>query len=279
MFVAAWPVIFFYTIMLLACGFLYGPGRGFALGYGTSNVCAFLVGSAASPPRARLCGLMKTRATLTQVFLLCRYQFRRRVERFVLDSPLLRRLDVRMHREGWKLAVVVRLAGVPFGVVNVLLSVTQISPLQFVVATAAGTVPPAVIGTLLGSTLKDISDTLSEGMEWTTTRIAIFVTEVVIAGTFVLTTLFLSRKMLAETLREANEEQAAAAGAAGADTEIMVVQSSAGYEAVSPVTPASLGESSVHHRSSGGNSSESDEQQGSGAQSSGGAVAMKVDAV
>lgn len=147
------------------------------------------------------------------VFLFSRYVFRERVERYIETNAFFLRFNGRIEKEGWKLALVMRLASVPYGLVNVFLSVTKLNFPLFVLTTLAGEIPIAFIGCFIGSTLGSLSEAAGTGdhapAPWPPTRIALFVVEMLFAITFFVMAIIVSKRMVQESL----DEEAAAKNA------------------------------------------------------------------
>jgi uncharacterized membrane protein YdjX (TVP38/TMEM64 family) len=135
------------------------------------------------------------------VFLASRFIFRERVEKWISTNAFFTRFNGRIEREGWKLALAMRLASVPFGMVNVFLAVTKLRLEMFVLTTVGGELPIAFIGTFLGSSMGSVGAAVSgEGAApWTTGRIVFTVAEALLAVTFMVVALLVSRKMLMES--------------------------------------------------------------------------------
>jgi uncharacterized membrane protein YdjX (TVP38/TMEM64 family) len=100
--VASLPIPFFIGLLTVASGAAFGVPMGMMV---TMIGCSF--GS-------------------LLVFLGARFVFRHRVEQWIATNPFFLRFNGRIEREGWKLALAMRLASVPFGFVNVFLAVTKV---------------------------------------------------------------------------------------------------------------------------------------------------------
>lgn len=179
--VASWPVVMLFAILTAASGFLFGIARGLL----TTMVGAML--------------------GAVSVFLLCRFVFRARVEKYLETNAFFLRFNGRIEREGWKLALVMRLASVPFGLVNMFMAVTRLSLFHFFITTLIGETPIAFIGCFIGSSLGSLSDITGGGGEkWTPQRIIIFSIEACLAVSFFVIGIVLSRRMIKESMDEAN---------------------------------------------------------------------------
>lgn len=178
--VASWPIVMLFGILTMSSGLLFGIGKGLVV---------TLVGAVFGG---------------TSVFLLSRFVFRDRVEKWVEADPFFMRLNARIAREGWKLALILRLASMPFGVLNVLFSVTKLDLLPFVLTTLIGEVPVAFIGCFVGKSLGSISEAAGGGghTEWTTQKIVLFVVEGVMAITFLVAALIISKRMVVDSMND-----------------------------------------------------------------------------
>lgn len=174
--VASWPVIFLFALLTTSSGLLFGLWKG---------VVVTLVG-------AVLGG--------TLAFLLSRFVFRARVEKYVESDAFFLRLNARMEREGWKLALVLRLASMPFGLLNVFFAMTKLQLLPFVLTTLVGEVPVAFIGCFVGSSLGSIGEAAGGHATWSTQKIVLFVVEGVMALSFMVAAILISKKMVQDSM-------------------------------------------------------------------------------
>ena len=180
--VASLPIPFFIGLLTVASGAAFGVPMGMMV---TMIGCSF--GS-------------------LLVFLGARFIFRHRVEQWIATNPFFLRFNGRIEREGWKLALAMRLASVPFGFVNVFLAVTKLRLEMFVLTTVCGEIPIAFIGTFLGYSVGSVGAAVSgEAIPWTTARIVLTVAEAVLAVTFVVVAVLVSRKMLMDSRDEGGE--------------------------------------------------------------------------
>lgn len=184
--VASLPVPFLFGLFTVSSGFLFGIWLG---------LLTTMVG----------CGLGSM-----IVFLFSRFVFREKVEQSIATNPLFLRFNGRIEKEGWKLALVMRLASVPFGFVNVFLAVTKLPMYMFALTTLVGELPIAFIGCFAGSTLGSLSEAAGGEAKWTTQRIVLFVLEAVIAVIFLTIAFLVSRKMVKESMDEVQGEEGVA---------------------------------------------------------------------
>jgi uncharacterized membrane protein YdjX (TVP38/TMEM64 family) len=86
-------------------------------------------------------------------FLLARYFFSERVQRFIDSRPGLRKVAVAVDEEGWRVVALLRLASpLPNAAQNYMFGLTRIGFLPFAVTTFVFTVPQVVLYVYLGST-------------------------------------------------------------------------------------------------------------------------------
>jgi uncharacterized membrane protein YdjX (TVP38/TMEM64 family) len=86
-------------------------------------------------------------------FLLARYFFSERVQRFIDRRPGLRKVAVAVDEEGWRVVALLRFASpLPNAVQNYMFGLTRIGFLPFAVTTFIFTVPQVVLYVYLGST-------------------------------------------------------------------------------------------------------------------------------
>ncbi len=183
--VASLPVPFLFGLFTLASGAMFGVPMGLLV---TLVGCA--VGS-------------------LLVFLGARFVFREKVERSIATNPFFLRFNGRIEREGWKLALAMRLASVPFGFVNVFLAVTKLRIEMFVITTVGGEIPIAFIGCFLGYSVGSVGQAVGgESVPWSTTRIVLTVIEACLAVTFIVIAILVSRKMLKESMEDGGEIKA-----------------------------------------------------------------------
>jgi uncharacterized membrane protein YdjX (TVP38/TMEM64 family) len=87
----------------------------------------------------------------TLAFLLSRYLFRERVQRWARRRPELAAVDEAVRANGWKVVGLLRLSPlVPFNLQNYFFGVTRIALLPYVLATTVGIVPGTVLYVAIG---------------------------------------------------------------------------------------------------------------------------------
>ena len=102
------------------------------------------------------------------------------------DEGIFLRFNGKIEKEGWKLAIVMRLASAPFGLVNMFLAVTKMPLYIFFLTTMVGELPIAFIGCFVGATMQSLSEAAGAGggIHWTTQRIVLFAIEGTVAVVF-----------------------------------------------------------------------------------------------
>ncbi|MGE3342864.1 MAG: TVP38/TMEM64 family protein [Vicinamibacterales bacterium] len=127
------------SLLTLGAGFAWGPSWG------------LLIASPASVLAA------------TVAFLLGRTVLRRRVSRWLHGRPGVRGLDAAIHREGFRIVLLLRLSPlVPFDVLNYALSASSVRLRDYVLASIAGMLPWTAVYVYLGS-LAPVATELASG--------------------------------------------------------------------------------------------------------------------
>jgi uncharacterized membrane protein YdjX (TVP38/TMEM64 family) len=86
-------------------------------------------------------------------FLLARYFFSERVQRFIDNRPGLRKVAVAVDEEGWRVVALLRLASpLPNAAQNYMFGLTRIGFLPYAITTFVFSVPQVVLYVYLGST-------------------------------------------------------------------------------------------------------------------------------
>ena len=114
--ISSWPIVFLFTALTIACGFLYGFWIGVAMSV-AGGTCGALLVSRHSCSHAHVRRVVHD-ATLCcdeQVFVTSRHCLANRVRQSAEANPFLLVVESRLRTEGWKLAILVRLASFPFG--------------------------------------------------------------------------------------------------------------------------------------------------------------------
>ncbi|NQT94229.1 MAG: TVP38/TMEM64 family protein [Lentisphaerae bacterium] len=88
-------------------------------------------------------------------FLVARYLFRDRVERWARHRPLFDRLSDGVAKDGWKMVVLTRLTPFPFGLQNYLYGLTRIRFTTFVIFSWLCMLPATIGYILVGSAVVD----------------------------------------------------------------------------------------------------------------------------
>jgi uncharacterized membrane protein YdjX (TVP38/TMEM64 family) len=182
--VASFPVPFLFGLFTVSSGVIFGLWKG---------LLTAMIGCAAGS---------------ILVFIFARYLFREKVEQSIQSSPFFLKFNGRIEKEGWKLALAMRLASVPFGFVNVFLAITKLKFEAFVLTTLGGEVPIAFIGCFIGHTIGNLSEAAGQGggAPWTAGRIALFCVEACLAITFFVVALLVSKNMIKASMDEANAD-------------------------------------------------------------------------
>jgi uncharacterized membrane protein YdjX (TVP38/TMEM64 family) len=165
------------SILTPAAGFAYGPVWGLAV---------------ASPASV---------AGATAAFVLGRTLLRTWAERKIRASPRARTIDSAVEREGFKLVTLLRLSPlVPFGVLNYVLSLSNIRLGPYVVASFLGMLPGTALYVYLGSLATTAAQMRSAGVEGGPLRTAWYVGGLVATVIVVAIVTRAARRMLEQEL-------------------------------------------------------------------------------
>lgn len=94
----------------------------------------------------------------TAGFFISRYVARERVAKLVSKNPKIAVIDDAIHREGWKIVVLLRMCPLPFGVSNYAYGLTKISFPHYLFATVVGMLPGETVFVCLGAAGKQLGD-------------------------------------------------------------------------------------------------------------------------
>ena len=88
----------------------------------------------------------------TLAFLIARHILRKNVEQLTASNPKFKAIDQAIGKNGWKIVGLLRLSPlVPFNLSNYFYGITSISPTAYVVVSAIGMLPGALLYTYLGA--------------------------------------------------------------------------------------------------------------------------------
>ncbi len=103
-------------------------------------------------------------AGATAAFVLGRYLMRDWVARRIEHNARFRAIDDAVGREGWKIVALTRLSPVfPFNLLNYAFGLTNVSLLDYIVASWAGMIPGTVLYVYIGSLSGDLARAASRG--------------------------------------------------------------------------------------------------------------------
>lgn len=136
-------------------------------------------------------------------FLVSRYVFRARAERYIDSSAVWRRINARIEHShaGWRIALLLRLAGIPVGVLNVLLAVSKLPFLTFV-WTMIGEMRRVFVNAFLGSGLLTVQQAVEGQYLWTPLDIVVFVVGAVVAVAAITAGVYFAKKMLDDAVND-----------------------------------------------------------------------------
>ncbi|GMJ01868.1 hypothetical protein like AT5G19070 [Hibiscus trionum] len=122
------------------------------------------------------------------------------------DYPQFQSVAIAIHRSGFKIVLLLRLAPlVPFSVLNYLLSVTPISFGEYILASWLGMVPITVALVYVGTTLKDLSDVTHGLNQFSTGRWAFLIVSLVVSVVLMICVTKVAKTALDKALAE-NED-------------------------------------------------------------------------
>jgi uncharacterized membrane protein YdjX (TVP38/TMEM64 family) len=105
--------------------------------------------------------------------LITRYLFRDWAKKFFARNPKMKALQTAVEKEGWKIVCLTHLSPVmPFSLINYAYGLTNISIIEFLLATEVGSIPSTCIYVYLGTFLGNLAKVRSElhhhtPLQWT----------------------------------------------------------------------------------------------------------------
>jgi len=182
--IIAFPVAVGYTIVGLACGFMYGP----LIGVATTFIGAQIFGSSIS-------------------FWLCGTLCKEWVEKKVAENKKADAVLRAVRKSGFKIIIMSRLTPIPFGIQNALFGVSGIHFIPYTIATCIGMLPEAFLWCYFGSRAREINDVLHGEADFGAWQKVILAVEVISATLLVTVLGFLGRRAMKKAIQEQEQDQ------------------------------------------------------------------------
>eukprot|EP01088_Endostelium_zonatum_P020468 TRINITY_DN756_c0_g1_i2.p1 TRINITY_DN756_c0_g1~~TRINITY_DN756_c0_g1_i2.p1 ORF type:complete len:332 (-),score=72.78 TRINITY_DN756_c0_g1_i2:9-1004(-) len=199
-------IIFYFTFALMAFPFAYGYT---IFGLGAGFLYGIWVGT--------LIMVLGTNSGSVVSFLGCRLLFRSYIENTVRANPKLLAIFNAIGEHGFKIAFMLRFIPIPFGVQNAIMSISSVTLIRYVIATALGLLPEQIIIVYLGTSLNSLSGAVS-GDSMGAGKIIILVVQIVAACLLLVIFIYIGKKALKNITKE-EEAKLAAQAALGTETE------------------------------------------------------------
>ncbi|XP_054786024.1 uncharacterized protein LOC129292498 [Prosopis cineraria] len=167
------------SVLTLGGGYLFGLPVGFvadSVGATIGAGAAFLLGR-----------------TIGKSFVISRLK----------DYPQFKSVAIAIQRSGFKIVLLLRLVPLlPFNMLNYLLSVTPVSPGEYMLASWLGMMPVTLALVYLGTTLKDLSDVTHGWSEFSKTRWALIISGLAISVILMICVTKVAKSALEKALSE-----------------------------------------------------------------------------
>jgi hypothetical protein len=138
------------------------------------------------------------------VFMLVRVFLRQRTRIYLASSPVFSSL---LCKADFRVAILMRVGGIPVGVVNAILGVTEeISLVTFCWTCVVGELRRNFVGCWLGSTIQNVQAAAAGEFEWTTANLVVMGAGAVVAVAAFVAGLVVGNKLLDEALQDQQQQ-------------------------------------------------------------------------
>jgi len=179
----SFPIPMGSTPLALSAGFLYGVFLGFL----TTSVGA-ITGAALS-------------------FVLCRKWLKSCVQDKLNKQVAMTALMAAVNKHAFKICLLLRMAPIPLGLQNALLSLSKIEFKTYMISTSLGLLPELLILVYFGSTTKEFSDIINGRVNYGLLQQVILIAEVLICIFIMAFLVYSGRQAFRQVLKEGDEDR------------------------------------------------------------------------
>eukprot|EP00027_Filamoeba_sp_ATCC50430_P002527 CAMPEP_0168558918 /NCGR_PEP_ID=MMETSP0413-20121227/10236_1 /TAXON_ID=136452 /ORGANISM="Filamoeba nolandi, Strain NC-AS-23-1" /LENGTH=311 /DNA_ID=CAMNT_0008590091 /DNA_START=105 /DNA_END=1040 /DNA_ORIENTATION=+ len=164
------PVMLVFMLFGICCGYIYGWPIGFGISFG---MC--MIGAIVS-------------------YLPYRYWGRAWLEKKFEKEPVLRHIDEMIEQNGLKFMLLVRVAPLPFGVINAITAPARVNFGVYVIGAAVGVGFEQAIYNYVGTAVKTIEEAISGESSFNPAQISLITIQCVLACVFLVFSFFVGKK-------------------------------------------------------------------------------------